>query len=371
MRKQPTPRNNNGSIALVFKLDGKEYKLTGYGQYSDKKAIALANSFASKLYGDYLSGNLKPLEEYQPKQSALVTLAVAEIKEITVLELYKQFVEYKAANLSEKTLERYKSFENTLERLKLTWDSLVVRTKLQSISQLQAKRLASTLSTMSAWGYQHKLINQNYFDDLAEDMPTGIKTPEPKPFTQFQRRIIIQAFANSDRYRYLADFVIFLFETGCRPCEAIGLQWNDVDFTKKQVNLGRSIVHLANGTKQERAVSKTGKLRVFPMNKMLNYVLTDRLPSDTYKYNLVFTGKEGYAINLNNFRNRAWKSILTELGIDPTIYTPYSTRDTFITLALEKKVDIRTIAKLCDNSPTIIYKHYAGWINEIAPINFE
>ncbi|MBC1270555.1 site-specific integrase, partial [Trichormus variabilis FSR] len=51
---------------------------------------------------------------------------------------------------------------------------------------------------------------------------------EINPFTREERDIIIKAFEESKLYSYYAPLVKFLFFTGCRPSEAIALQWKHI-----------------------------------------------------------------------------------------------------------------------------------------------
>jgi len=249
---------------------------------------------------------------------------------------------------------------------KLNIKKQIVATNTAYIANL----ICQHLQAASKWLFSQDRIDKHYLENLAHDLPSGRNKPEPKPFSKEQKQEIISAFWASARYCYYSEFVTFLFETGCRPCEAIGLQWQDVDLDKKQIKLGRSSVRLKNGSEQVRDSSKNGNNRIFPMNEnVIN--LFDRYRQGYAKcYDKVFPTPEGLAINLQSFRRNAWTKILDSLGIDSAKYTVYSCRDTFITLALEQGIDVRTIAKLCDNSPQIIYKHYAGWTKEIPAINF-
>ena len=51
---------------------------------------------------------------------------------------------------------------------------------------------------------------------------------EIDPFSAAERDLIIQAFALHRRYQHYASFVTFLFRTGCRPSEAVALQWKHI-----------------------------------------------------------------------------------------------------------------------------------------------
>jgi integrase len=73
----------------------------------------------------------------------------------------------------------------------------------------------------------------------------------------------------------------------------------------------------------------------------------------------VFPSPKNKPIDINNFRNRTWSTVLKGLKIE--YRKLYQTRHTFITYALETgKLDAKDVARLVGNSPEVIYKHYAG-----------
>ncbi|WP_258003945.1 site-specific integrase [Fischerella thermalis] len=83
----------------------------------------------------------------------------------------------------------------------------------------------------------------------------------------------------------------------------------------------------------------------------------------------VFPSPEGGWIDIHNLTNRGWKSILTKLdGIE--YRKLYQTRHTFITLALDNKMDVKDVAKLVGNSPEVIHRHYAGQSRKIVVPDF-
>ncbi|BAZ08879.1 phage integrase [Calothrix sp. NIES-4071] len=83
----------------------------------------------------------------------------------------------------------------------------------------------------------------------------------------------------------------------------------------------------------------------------------------------MFPSPEGKWINVHNLAQRAWKTVLSTL--DEIEYRKlYQTRHTFITLALDNKMDVKDVAKLVGNSPEIIYRHYAGQSKEIIVPDF-
>ena len=86
------------------------------------------------------------------------------------------------------------------------------------------------------------------------------KAPPPVAFTVEERDRIIAAFVNDSRpgtdYRHYAPFVKFLFWTGCRPCEAIGLRWGSVLPDCSRVHFHESIVEISGRKVRRKTVAK-------------------------------------------------------------------------------------------------------------------
>jgi integrase len=149
-----------------------------------------------------------------------------------------------------------------------------------------------------------------------------------------------------------------MFATGCRPSEAIALQWKHISTDFKQITFEQVMIGTDRG-RQVRQGLKTQEQRRFPSNTSLVALLQSIKPKDAQPESLVFPSPEGGHIDLNNFRNRTWKTVLKGLGIE--YRKLYQTRHTFITLALETgKLDAKDLARLVGNSPEVIYRHYAG-----------
>lgn len=100
-----------------------------------------------------------------------------------------------------------------------------------------------------------------------------------KPFTEQEREAIIEAFrfnrfiSNYSTFKrsHYTDFTEFLFLTGYRPSEAIGLQRKHIDFERGEVVicsvLARSDSGLSNGGARIRKETKTGTWHILPMTQ--------------------------------------------------------------------------------------------------------
>jgi integrase len=90
-------------------------------------------------------------------------------------------------------------------------------------------------------------------------------------------------------------------------------------------------------------------------------MLLARRDADYDPNDLVFVSPNGKAIDDHNFRNRAWKTILTRLGID--YRKPYTTRHTLISHALDTGMNPVVVAQLTGHDVKTLYENYAGVVN--------
>jgi integrase len=235
----------------------------------------------------------------------------------------------------------------------------------------QTKRCLMQLSAACRWASKYGLIDANPFEGMANEMPKYRYQVEPKPnaFTEAEREEILAAFRSDKRkgmnYQHYAPFVEFLFLTGCRPSEAVGLQWQHIaeDYSK---------IHFTGSIATYKPIriegSKNNKKRWFPCSKRLSQLLQFLCPIDVEDEMPVFPSPKGKFINYNNFCNTAWKRIVQPIKSKTT---PYSCRDTFITLQILKGTPVTAIAQWCDTSVEMIQKHYADHLKllELKPID--
>ena len=153
--------------------------------------------------------------------------------------------------------------------------------------------------------------------------------------------------------RHFASFVEFLFLTGCRPSEASGLKWQNVDLNRRVIIFCEAVVegHRKKGT-------KTGVDRFFPINEQLLQLLNSIERIDQK----VFRSEKGRPVDIHNFLNRKWKPLLQSLSIR---YRPvYHCRHTFISICMEEKISPAKISKWVGNSQKVLLDHYSGTISD-------
>jgi integrase len=204
------------------------------------------------------------------------------------------------------------------------------------------------------WAIEQGIMESNPW----VDMPARIKIPPrqmPKPFTREEIEAIVQSFRTDPHYHHYADFVEFRLGTGCRTGEVIGLRWKHISDDCSRIWIGETLV------KGKQQATKTNKARYISLTPKLQAILQERKQKGCEPNDLVFKGPKGAPIDVHNFSQRAWKKILTRLGIN--YRRPYITRHTLISHALDLGMNPVEVAQLTGHDVETLYKNYAGNVN--------
>lgn len=179
-------------------------------------------------------------------------------------------------------------------------------------------------------------------------------------------------YARQDRYGL---YYVFLFMTGARPSEMLGLLWEDIDFIENVIHIRRN--QEKSGKIKNFPKTAAGQ-RAIPMAPMLREALIawkgicphrkgypERVfPCLGYKYSDPnHQSRAGGAFLLANFRNRVWRPMIEALGLPPV--TPYVTRHLVISNLQAQGVEIGIVAKIAGHSnPQITLQHYTHQVRD-------
>jgi integrase len=206
-------------------------------------------------------------------------------------------------------------------------------------------------------------------------LPRRLGRGKPKAkkavLTPEQVKTLLEQARNDKDY---GIFYAFLFLTGTRPSEMLGLLWSDVDFEKRVVHIRRmqeSDGAIANLTKTQAG------LRSIPMSVLLHDMLLDwcdRCPRREGQPHRVFPcigfrrykpeprNGGGYCLLYANFRTRVWIKALKRAGLP--LVTPHSARHFFISALQMQGINIAVVSKLAGHAnPSItlgVYTHSIG-----------
>lgn len=218
----------------------------------------------------------------------------------------------------------------------------------------QPREILKALSNCFNWLISRDVVTVNPFEKVLKTLPKDSweVNPRANAFTQENKQRLLDYFAKN--YPTYRDFVEFLFLTGCRPSEAVGLTWEQIEFKGNTavITFDRSI-SFRNGLAIHNQGSKNNKSRQFPCNSRLTELLSVRAKmNDSQGY--VFGNCPKY-LSYPNFVKRQWKKAMEVLGLD---HTPYNCRDTFITEQIKAHKPIAVICLWCDTSTDMIQRHY-------------
>lgn len=311
------------------------------------------------------------LERYQPqaKQKSYLQAVSESYPEQGIKQIWEGYLSYIAPTRKFSTMHTFKiGYTPKIEQCEYQspFQAIEIRNWLLSITTPEmTKRILVQLNAACKWAIKHKKLNatSSPFEGMASDFDGPEKEIKPCAFTLEERDQILEAYKSSYYYKHYASFVEFLFLTGCRPHEAVGLEWKDIDPAYQFITFNGGI-YCANGkhVSTKGMGSKNNKIRKFPINARLRALLE----SLERQSELVFPSPKGTIINYANFLKKPWHKIVDPIKVGTT---PYSCRDTFITEQVAKGVNAAIIAKWVDNSVKMIEKHYLDMtsINHILP----
>lgn len=202
------------------------------------------------------------------------------------------------------------------------------------------------LKSVAAWAVAEGLLSANPWLKVK---PRKKVKEIVKPFSQKEAARIIAGF--EEFYPAWVSFTKFLFLSGCRMSEGIGLQWKHVDFERGEICICESLGRSANKTYDRvRKSTKTGSVRFLEINSELTKVLEQVSPARKSLNELVFKNPTGTNyIDCRNFRHR-WKKVLAALNIP--YRRPHIIRHSFASHAIEQGIALTGVAYLLGHSDT-------------------
>ena len=180
----------------------------------------------------------------------------------------------------------------------------------------------------------------------------SLKVPrtDVEPFTLEEVKQILEHVRDDFRPYYTVRFF-----TGMRTSEVDGLQWQYVDFERRQILVRRALV------KGELVYTKNdGSFRTIDMSQQVYDALQEQWRA-TGQYDFVFCGRNGTPLSHNNVTQRVWYPLLRYLELRPR--RPYQTRHTAATLWLAAGESPEWIARQMGHTTTeMLFRVYSRFV---------
>ncbi len=182
--------------------------------------------------------------------------------------------------------------------------------------------------------------------------PLRVDKPDIQPFSLQEAKLII----NEIRADY-SDYVLVRIFTGMRTSEIDGLEWDHVDFEKRDIRVRK----IFSAGQLEEGGKTTSSNRDIPMIPVVYKTLLARYAKRNPDINWVFHSAKGNPIDAHNFANRIWHPLLKRLNLKKR--RPSQTRHTAATLLLASGENPEWIARILGHSSTeMLFKIYSKFV---------
>ena len=355
--------NAEGRIRLRWRYQANRHSLS-LGAYT-KSNLIQARIIALKIEQDILVNNFdKTLFNYTGKVVLKPTISKSFVS------LFEEWVkEYKQMDCEIHT--NYNATRNMLRKWnQVSQNNIVKKFNAETFCSSTYNRRLTILKSFVNWLIIQKVWDFNPLLSVNNKRNKTIKNPDRTPFTEVEIHKILSAFKlntacsshSNFKHSNYYPFIYFIFKTGCRPSEAVGLRVSSVNLKNQTITikevLARTIKHTSS-MQRIRKETKNGKIRTLPLTKdlsaVLNLVLINKQPDD-----LVFLSPKGKAIDDKNFQARVFKQVLNKLAIPHRVL--YACRHTFGSRCIDSGLSPVMTAFLMGNSPEVALKNYTHQI---------
>ncbi|MDP2207302.1 MAG: site-specific integrase [Bacteroidota bacterium] len=267
----------------------------------------------------------------------------AKLKTISLNEFMQEFLNYSSGV---HTLKTQACFKNAFrEFIRIISDKQLNQISIKDIESFLSQKkleasewtarkyfisLSSAFERARLWNY----LEVNPFRKVEKP-----KTPELIPLflTKQDFNLLLTAIVEND----FRELVIIAAYTGLRLGELLSLEWSDIDFKKR-------VLQVRN---KETFTTKSGRNRLLPMAEVVYHTLMQRKESLTSEHSLIFNSKPQYV-------TKKFKRYVRASGLNERLHF-HSLRHTFCSWLAEAGVSLYAISKLAGHSQTKTTEIYA------------
>jgi integrase len=356
--------NADGRIRLRFRYLGKRYSLS-LGPY-DKINLKAASKVVLQIELDMANGQF---DDSLTKYGGKCNLKREDNK--SIVSYFEEWVtDYKQMDCEIHT--NYNSTRNMLKKWgDIQESNIQKKLSLQTNAAVTYNRRLAILKSFVVWLVKKGIWMTNPLEDINTKKVKKVKIPKRAPFTVIEIQLILKAIQNDTytpkcspyKHSHYYPFMYFLFKTGVRNAEAIGLRVGSIDVIKKQIHIKEVLARTlksSSSTKRVRKETKNGKERILPLTTDL-YQILQPLISKKHDDELVFLSPKKKSIDDHNFQNRIFKPVLKHLGINERVL--YACRHTFGSRCIDAGVTPVMTAFLMGNNPETALRRYTHQLN--------
>lgn len=332
-------------LRLRWKENGR-YKILYPGCSDSTEGWRTAQRFALQMEEDWEKGNFDfSLDKYRVK-------SLETLNNRTLGDIYQEWMAQTKKHLSKRTNKGYRSRYNTILPsgiLSITPEKITINEVYSLIQFLQQNSnspavIRIKIRTLSAvWDWGRKVKKIGVADNPFKEIKLESSETQIDPFSREEVRKILEVSPPDKKL-----FIKFLFLTGSRIGEAIGLQWGDLSPNCQTVTISRQFT---DG--EFKPLKKGGKPRTFLLPPNFAEELS-AIPRDS---DFVF----GNPCSTAYFREH-WIKTLKDAGV--RYRKPYNCRHTFVCHRLQDGWKPTQIVQVTGHSLKVMFESYAAFIAE-------
>ncbi|OPY83445.1 MAG: putative prophage phiRv2 integrase [Syntrophus sp. PtaU1.Bin005] len=293
----------------------------------------------------------------------------------TFSEVAGQWLEHKKSNLRETTWEMYayllKCHFKELEKTRI--DMVTIATVEKFISTRQKghmnlstlRKILVTFNQIMAYAVRHRHIDFNPVRDAEKPRNQGkeVVTETIKVLNPEQIKAFLEEVTNQ---KYHTLFLTAIM-TGARQGELLGLKWEDVDFSRKQIHIQRTFNHGRFFAPKTKGSNRKIDLAPVVIKALAQWKLSDG------KNDLIFPSDAGTPMDCMNMVHNQFHPALNRAGCPRIRF--HDLRHTTASLLLDQGENIKYISsQLGHANPTTtlnIYAHLMKTENQAAVCRLE
>ena len=324
--------SRNGKLWITFYHQSTRYRRTlGLDDTKANRKLA-TNKIIPEIVYKLNSGEFFEKE----KQNKVPT--VSEYAKIS-LELHSQTRKASTSYDYETSIRLHilpKFGKVRLDKIKPSDIQLWQNNLLKKLKPRRVRNIRATFNTIFSDALRDEIIDKNPI--------SLIRTPKLD-------KIDVKAFSLEEMKQIIATakgemkaFTALGFFTGMRSGEIIGLRWEDVDFSNREIHIKRAIKMGVISTPKTKSSIRT----IDMLDNLVPYLQKQyKLTGQHNSY--VFLNKDDeHYYDIKRIRDSKWKRLLKECEIE--YRTIYQMRHTFATVMIENKEDILWVSNMLGHS---------------------
>jgi integrase len=202
------------------------------------------------------------------------------------------------------------------------------------------------------WLVKNGKVKSNPLEDVCRKKKRKKINDKRRPLTENEILAFLQAIKDnthcptSSRYKHshYYPFLYFVFYTGVRNAEAIGLRVKHINLTLNTIEISETFARTKKGSHHAARIrkgTKTENVRYLPLMDNLKWVLISQI-ENKQPDDFVFTSQTGLSIDDQTLQRRVYKPVMKALGFGNKDL--YAARHSYGTRSIEQGISANSTA---------------------------